>query len=459
MIRLLLGVAWLLCAGAQAQSTDRVVFDFRSAFEQLETSNEDLRAARAALEQSRAEQDEADGRRWPTLELAGRYTHLNAPIDADLRRIDDLVVSGLGQAGILLPPGLIPSSFRIQDQDFFNLSLEAVQPIYLGGRIQAGRAAADYAVQASEASVSGRRAELTVSLVERFFGQRLAAETLALRERTVTSLRQHDFNARRLEDEGQIARVERLRASVALAEAESEQVVAREQLALASSALATLLASDRPVAARGPIPPTPAAPDRAAWQEAARQNNPDLLEVRRRLDQAEAGARVAQGESRPTVALFGKREFYTDDLTLIDPEWALGIKASWTLFDGGQRRARAARAQARVDEVAWRLAAGQRDVALLVDQQLDRYISAREREQTFAATAELAEESLLAQQRAFEEGLGTSLEVIEAELARSRVALGELAARRDAWVALASLYAAAGQVDQMVDVLENQSND
>ena len=459
MRRVLFVFVLLLCTVTQARAEESVALDFRSAFDRLESSNESLMAARAALEQSNAEQDEADARRWPTLELAGRYTHLNAPIEADLRPIDNLIVGGLGQAGIALPSGLLPNAFRIQDQDFVNLSLEAVQPIYLGGRIQAGRAAAGHAVQASRAALADQRGRLMVSLVERFYGQLLATENLAVRERTVSSLRQHDFNARRLEDEGQIARVERLRASVALAEAESERVVAREQLAFASAALATVLASERPVAAKGPIPPIPPMPDRALWQSAALENNPTLRETRQRMAQARAGVRAAQGESRPTVALFGRRELYTGDLTLVDPEWALGIQASWTLFDGGQRRARVTRAQARVDEIAWRLAAGQRDITLLVDQQLDRFTSALEREQTFAATAELAEEALVAQQRAFEEGLGTSLEVIEAELARSRVALGELAARRDAWAALAGLYAAAGRADQFVEFMENQAHE
>jgi len=449
----------LLCAGVQVQAVDPLVLDFQAAFERLEARNESLKAARSTIEQARTEQAQADARRWPTIELAGRYTHLDAPIEADLRPIDDLLVNGLGQAGISLPTGLIPNAFRIQDANFFNLSLEAIQPIYLGGRIQAARAASRFGLQASQTALQGQRADLTVILVERYFGQLLARKDLAVRERSVASLREHDFNARRLEEEGQIARVERLRASVALAEAESEQRVARERLALASAALASLLASERPVAGQGPIPPLPTAPERAVWQAAARSNNPALLEVGQRIAQAQAGARAAQGELLPSVALFGMREIYTNDLTLIDPQWAFGVQASWTLFDGGQRRARAARARARVDELAWRLAAGQRDVALFVDQQVDRFISALEREQMYAATIELAEEALWAQRRAFEEGLGTSLEVIEAELARSRVTLGELAARRDAWIALAGLHAAAGQVEQLLDYLGRKADE
>jgi len=71
----------------------------------------------------------------------------------------------------------------------------------------------------------------------------------------------------------------------------------------------------------------------------------------------------------------------------------------------------------------------------------------------------LADESLRAQQRAFEEGFATSMDVIEAELARSRAALGELGARRDAWVAAATLYTAANRGEQLVDLIEQLADE
>ncbi len=449
----------LCCAFSHAQEAAPRSLDFRSALQRLIAVNETLQASRAAVTQSEAGIDEADARRLPTLELRSRYSHLNAPLEADLSRVGGALAGGLQQVGIDFPAGLLPRDYRIQDQDFVNVSLQAVQPVYLGGRIEAGRDAARSGFEASRAALDRQSGELEVALVERFFGQALADESLAVRERSVESLRRHDFNARRLEAEGQIARVERLRASVALAEAESDLAVAREELQLARAALAALLASDRSVITATPIPAPPPAVDRAAWKGLAEEANPGLREASQRLEQARAGVRAARGESLPAVSLFGARELYTEDLTLVDPEWVVGVQASWTLFDGGERRARTAEAEARVNEVDRRLAAGRRDVALLIDQQVDRLTGALARQRSFAATAALTDESLRAQQRAFEEGLATSMDVIDAELALARVALGELAARRDAWVATAALYTAAGRGDQLVDLIEQLADE
>jgi len=460
MFRLTLAALALLCGSvARAQEPDPQVLDFRSALQRLVSVNETLQASRAVVAQSRAERAEADARRLPTVELNSRYSHLNEPLEANLGRLSDGLTAGFQQAGIALPPDIVPRTFRIQDRDFVKASLRAVQPVYLGGRIQAGRDAARFGLEASLAAVDRQSAELEVALVDRFFGQALALEALELRKSSAESLRRHEFNARRMESEGQIARVERLRASVALAEAESELLVAREQLELSRAALAALLASDHPVTTATPIPAPPPSLDRDAWKAAAKDANPALREAGQRLEQARAGARAARGESLPIVSLFGMRELYTQDLTLIDPEWVVGVQASWTLFDGGQRRARTARAEARASEVDWRLAAGRRDLALLIDQQVDRLNGALARQRTLAATSELADESLRAQQRAFEEGFATSMDVIEAELARSRVALGELGARRDAWVAAATVYTAADRGEQLVDLIEQLADE
>ena len=60
----------------------------------------------------------------------------------------------------------------------------------------------------------------------------------------------------------------------------------------------------------------------------------------------------------------------------------------------------------------------------------------------------LARENLRVRSRGFEEGVATSLDVVDARLSLGRVELGKLAAARDFDVALAELLEAAGQTEQ-----------
>ena len=411
---------------------------FADAMDRLESGSHVLEAARQELAQARAELAQARGRRLPTVNLEGRLTRLDSPLGVDLS-------GALPGLGAVLPPGLLPDRFEIQSEQFYKLAVEARMPLYTGGRVAAGIAAGEAGAEAGESALAAARAQLHELLVQRYFGLVLASEAVQVRSATVAGLSRHLADAVRLEEEGLIARAERLRANVALAEAERELRTAEERQTLAGAALAALLAMREVPQASTPVPPAPAMPSLAALIEQAKLTNPTLAELRSRQTQADAGARAERGSFLPTLGAFGRRELYTADLTLLDPEWAVGLVAEWTLFDGFQRRARFDQATARADRVAALRADAERQIELLVRQRHEQLLTALGRLDSFSATRELAEESLRAQQRAFEEGLASSLDVIDAELSLSRVRLGELDARLQAWSALAGLYAASGQ--------------
>lgn len=44
--------------------------------------------------------------------------------------------------------------------------------------------------------------------------------------------------------------------------------------------------------------------------------------------------RAEYSEYIPKLFAFGRYEFYKDNLTLLDPEWYVGIGLRWTIFDG-----------------------------------------------------------------------------------------------------------------------------
>ena len=445
-IRLILlgGILFLLAAGS-AQAGQAL--SFADAMARLESNSHVLEAGRQELAEAQAELRQARGRRLPSIGLEGRATRLDSPLDVGLTEF----LPGLGG---LLPPGLTPGRFEIQSEQFYNLAVQARVPIYTGGRISAGIAAGEAGTRAGEAAFAAKRAQLHERLVQRYFGLVLAQEAVEVRSATVQGLSRHLHDALQLEKEGLIARAERLRANVALAEAQRDLRTAEEQRTLAGAALAALLVLRDAPRPTTPIPPAPATPSLPELIEQAQRVNPTLSELRNRQTQAEAAVRAERGGLVPTLGAFGRREFYTGDLTLLDPDWAVGLVAEWTLFDGFQRRARIDQAAARADRVAALRADAERQIELLVRQRHEQLVAALARLDSFSTTRDLAEESLRAQQLAFEEGLASSLDVIDAELALARVRLGELDARLEAWNGLAGLYAASGQSARLPDQIQ-----
>lgn len=443
----LVAIALLALAAGNLAAAEPL--SFAEAMERLESDSHVLDAARRELGAARAEVEVARGRRLPSLALEGKATRLDEPLGVELSEY----VPALGG---LLPPGLLPERLTIQERQFYNLSLEARLALYSGGRITAGIAAGEAGAEAGQAALAATRAELHELLVQRYFGLVLAEQAVTVRQATVDGLGRHLAHAIRMEEEGLIARAERLRATVALAEAERDLRTAEESRSLAASALAALLAMSGQAQPTTPIPPPPSTPSPERFINEMRANSPTLAELRARKAQAEAAVRAERGSLLPTLGAFGRRELYTDDLTLLDPEWAVGLVARWTLFDGGQRRGRLDRAAARADRVTALLADAERQLEVRVRQRHQQLVTALARLDSFVATRDLAEESLRAQQRAFEEGLASTLDVIDAELALSRVRLGELDARLQAWVGLAGLLAAVDRSDQLVERVTEQ---
>ena len=147
------------------------------------------------------------------------------------------------------------------------------------------------------------------------------------------------------------------------------------------------------------------------------------------------------------------RELHEGGLTILDPKWAVGAGVKWTLFDGFERSHKVAAAklqQQRVEEIEQR---ARRDVATVVEKHYREMAKAREQFDALEASLELGRENLRVRTRAFEEGLGTSLDVVDARLSLSRVELERLVAAYDYDVALAGLLEQSGQSDRIEQIL------
>jgi len=87
-----------------------------------------------------------------------------------------------------------------------------------------------------------------------------------------------------------------------------------------------------------------------------------------------------------------------------------------------------------------------------VERQYREAEKARDQFDALESTGTLAEENLRARIRAFEEGLGTSLEVVDARLAQAKVKLERLAAAHAFVNALAELLEASGQGNRFEEI-------
>lgn len=436
----LMGCVWLPGSAVQAMT-------FQEAWSVLRQEHGSLRAA--DLERQRLErlQSASRGLLLPQINFEARYTRLNDPIRIDLDPVLGLLPG--------LPGGLPPLGVTVQDQEYWKANLSAVWPLYTGGRISAGRAAAALELEAAEGQSLRTLNELHSQLVKRYFAVPLAAQLWATLKDAAAGARQHYEHALRLEAEGMISQAERLHAGVALTEADRAARQAERQLAMARTALALFLNRDNLEDRFTPLPEPLGLDDLQAAQlrSAARVQHPVIatLEANRRL--AVEGIRAERGRMQPEVFAFGRRELVPSDLTVLEPEWAVGIGVNLALLDRNDRVNRVRAARLRERQVEALLQQVGRDIETLVENLLMEVELAVDQYQALDAMFAMARENLRVRERAFTEGLATSLEVVDARVGLARVETARAAARYQYIVHFALLQEATGSIDRFSRIL------
>jgi len=429
-----------------------VSLSFAEALGLLSTNNHVLRAAQREEERRKEEQKAARGLRWPRLDIEAFVTAINEPIVMDLDPIRDVILTLHPE----VPPQLVPPfESTILDDRFFRALLSLNWPVYTGGKIKAANAAAAADVEVARQQRSQTEHELVGDLVHRYFTLRLAQAARNVHLQVLEGTERHLWEAVRLEEEGMVARTERLHAEVTRAEAARALAASEHDVQLATTALAAVLESPHTFSATSNLFIHHHLPPLEYFVNQADRANPILGQLDAQTELAHQGLKVARSGYLPDVFVFGAHQLYTEDLSFMEPKWAVGFGAKVTLFDGFSRRHRINAARMLEDRIVNLGTAARSDIALLTEKHYHELEKALEQYETLEATRTLAEENLRVRTSAFEEGFGTSMEVVDARNTLARVRLARLAAAFDFDVALADLLTTAGASQRFAEFLSD----
>ena len=430
----------------RALGADAPALTVQDAWARVRAANEALLAAQSVRAQKGAEKDATRSLLLPSVDLVSTYTHLDAPIAIDLDPLRQLLL----QLMPTVPPAAVPAlRLPVQDERFVRSTLNLTWPVYAGGRIDAARRAAAAGVAEADAAFRQTEQMLFSELVRRYYGTQLAVFVAATRAEVLTAMEEHVRQATRLEQEGFITRAESLHATVARDKALRDRQQADRQVEIIRIALAGLLAADAPAAPSSPlfVLSTPLE-SVSSFVAAGDSSQPALAGLEAKRAQAAEGVAAQQGTLHPEVFLFGRQELVREDLTVLDPKWAVGVGVRVNLFDRSDRLSQLKAARATARRVDYLLADARRGVHTLIEQQHREVSSAREQFASLDTALALARESLHVRQASFREGLATSLEVVDAQLALAGVETERAAAAYAYAVALARLLEATGQPDR-----------
>jgi outer membrane protein len=295
--------------------------------------------------------------------------------------------------------------------------------LYDFGLTSATIRAAQLNAEAAQASVGTTTLDIRNS-VEVAYLQAVADRKLVLvAEATVKSEDGHLDQARRFvaaqaHDPIEVAQAQARDANArsALAQSQSNEAIA---LANLRSAIGWVDPSNSPtVAASWPVPTDTEPPGLAALVDTARKNRPEIVQLDKLLEAADANLAAAHAERRPVLSANAETQWSpTSRNWSPQPTWSAGLSLSWALFDGGRSAA-----DARVASANLQSAIAQRDALLVtLTSQLDsarsQIVANRANVQASNEAVAAAHAQLQLSEARYTQGLGSQIELTDAQTA------------------------------------------
>jgi len=459
-------------APAAGSPTDTLVLSLGDAVERAARQSDETRLAVASVEAAEAQILSARASGLPQLRLQSTYNH----------QIENARAQAVGQI--------------FGQANTYNSNLNLSQTLFQGGRVVSASRAARRVGEAAELGVEETRRTVTVAVQRAYLEAVLADQLVGIQEQNLALADARVAQVERLEAGGRAARYDVLRARVERANLEPLVISARNARELAlielkgslnvpvgrPLRLTTALDAEAVAASLdAPAPDAPAPRQTAGGADvptALVEARPSVRAARLTAEAREYGVGVARADRLPTVSVaysFGYQAYPVGGFlqnvptqfgrivtspcpTAEQPDrtcnnqnggWfsdrGLNLTVSWPVFDGLRTRAGIELAQSQARIAALQLDQEREQVALEI---------ARARATLAAATALLAaqrqnvaeaEEAYRLAALRFERGLGTQLEVSDAQVAQLTARTNAARAAYDVYLAGAEVARAEGR--------------
>lgn len=312
-------------------------------------------------------------------------------------------------------------------------------PVYTAGRTAAVTGLSEARTQETMADGVLDTNALYNTLIERYFKAQLAIIAAYLREDAYDTLQQTDHMAKRLFEEGFIARVDRLEAQSALADAKSESVNANNNARLAMIALQRLLRTEYRIKPTTPLfVSSRALPDVGYFQDLALTYHPALQKVAAKRAQAQKLHDLSDTGYKPTVMLYGYGQLEEK------PSWVAGVSASWKLWGGLDKTATLASSTAKIRQADLTEIELSDNLLLLVEKNWNDVNNAQSRYQALQSNVDLAAEVLRLRRLGLQEGVNTTIDVVQSQTQYLKARTEQAQSANDYVQALAALMQSCG---------------
>ncbi len=398
----------------------------KQAYDAMLLNNGEVKASTFEVKAFEEEHKATKGLKLPTVSVSGTYLHLDENIDVDLNTQRNMV------GGLLSIPDpavvLGDWNLTLQEKNLGFATANVSMPIFAGGKINAANKASEIKLELTETKHQIKENELTINLINYFFKLKLAEEAVKLRQEVFDVILLHNNQAAKLFENGLIPEVETLNAKVALSNANRELLAAKKDVALATTAVKNLIGINSIEGVSTKFKEPKIVKPLKEFQDDMLTENNQLKTIQKNHELAEVGVKVENSEYFPKIGMMGKYILGKENLSLVDTKWFVGVGVEWELFNGFQREHKIKASKYKISQVEEIDKQARLNLTTYTEKLYNTMQKELEQYESLNADEAFANKLKFMRTRAFEEGTGTSLEVIDATLKLSEIKIHKIKA-------------------------------
>lgn len=393
-------------------------------------NSKSLKIDAAKIEEATADLLEAKNRQLPELKVSGSYMYL--PIKPTI----DLKIPGVSTAG----------SPEVHQVAFGSANLSV--PIYNGGRIKYGIESAKYLVEASKLSTENDKVAIAYNIAQAYNNLFKANQSIKVLEENLTASQKRDETFLKLENNGVIARNDRLKANLQTSNIELQLLEAKNNYNIANINMDLLIGIPETTEIevdQNYIDESDDVKPVDFYLNEARENRKDLQALDQQRKAAVLGTKSAKAENLPSIAFTGG--YVAADipkfLTIYNAV-NVGVGVSYNLSNLWKENSALKQSKAKEMQLSATNELLNDNIKLDINREYQNTDYSKKRILVFEKSAEQANENFRITKNKYDNGLATMTELLDADAAQISANVGIINAKADAALAYRKLLQTTG---------------
>ena len=397
-------------------------------------NSKNLKIDAAKVQEATANFLEAKNNRLPSLKVSGTALAL-ANADVNLK---------------ILPPSENGGN-AVKANSAFLANVSASMPIYAGGKIKYGIQSAEYLIEAAKLNSENNQVEIAYNIAQAYNNLFKANQSIQVLTENLASSEKRDQTFQKLENNGVIARNDRLKANLQTSNLELQLLEAENNFKIATINMDLLLGLPESTEIEIPenyIQDSSLMEPVSYYVTEAFKNRKDLQALDYQKKSSLLSIKSAKAESLPTIALTGG--YVAADvpnvLTVLNAA-NIGVGINYNIDNLWKKNSSLVRAEARDQQLSLSNDLLNDQIKLEINRDYQNAVYAQKRIAIYEKSSLQADENYRVTKNKYDNGLATITELLDADSAQVVTHVSVINAKADAALAYRKLLQSTGTLN------------